>query len=317
MEQQNSLQKLNEPIFSRKKSLLTVSQYAARQGVSAGVVQECAKLGVVQIRKHKDKTFIVDLPLDTYKIVKQPDTLSPEAIDSTLCANKITELVSKIFKPEGEIKVLPAETKRKEDRKNSRTHLAGIKPAPAESPFSRPQHKEPATIPDLQLFADPPLLLAKQERGQSVGFRIPFSRGLAESIKSVSVWKLVSVVAVTAFVISICAYVWVSIDRKIQQQKLQQAYDSINKLMTKYDETRQQARLYEFDMMSWRSEAEQSKKAMLSTESELQNTRKNLAETRKDLADIQQYNNEMLKDLNEQITKIRSRVQNAGEQPAQ
>jgi hypothetical protein len=330
MEQQNSLQKLNEPIFSRKKSLLTVSQYAARQGVSTGVVQECAKLGVVQVRKHKDKTFIVDLPLDTYKIIKQQDSLSSETIDSTLCANKITELVNKIFKPEGETKVLPAETKRKEDRKNSRTHLAGIKPAPAESSFSQPQHKEPATIPDLQLFADPSLLLArrpdsrretrgqaKQERGQSAGFRIPFSRGLAESIKSVSVWKLVSIAAAAAFAISLCAYVWVSIDRKIQQQKLQQAYDSINKLMSKYEETRQQARLYEFDMMSWRSEAEQSKKALLSTESELQNTRKNLSETRKDLEGMQQYNNEMLKDLNEQITKIRSRIPNTGEQPAQ
>jgi uncharacterized coiled-coil DUF342 family protein len=107
--------------------------------------------------------------------------------------------------------------------------------------------------------------------------------------------------------------VWVSIDRKIQQQKLQQAYDSINKLMSKYEETRQQARLYEFDMMSWRSEAEQSKKALLSTESELQNTRKNLSETRKDLEGMQQYNNEMLKDLNEQITKIRSRIPIAGE----
>ena len=78
MEQQNSLNKLNEPIFSRKKSLLTVGQYAARQGVSAGVVQECARLGVVQVRKHKNKTFIVDLPLDTYKIIKQQDSPSSE-----------------------------------------------------------------------------------------------------------------------------------------------------------------------------------------------------------------------------------------------
>jgi septal ring factor EnvC (AmiA/AmiB activator) len=178
----------------------------------------------------------------------------------------------------------------------------------------------------LQLFADPPLLLArrpdsrretrgqaKQERGQPARFRIPLLRGLTESIKSVSVWKLASVVAAAAFVISLCAYSWVSIDRKIQKQKLQQAYESINKLVTKYEETRQQARLYEFDMMSWRSEAEQSKRALLSTESELQNARKNLSETRKDLDNMQQYNNETLKDLNEQITKIRSRIPIAGE----
>ena len=77
-----------------------------------------------------------------------------------------------------------------------------------------------------------------------------------------------------AFVISICAYAWVSIDRKIQQQKLQQAYESINKLITKYEDARQQARLYEFDMMNWRSEAEQSKKALIDSEAELQNVKK-------------------------------------------
>ena len=86
-----------EPIFSRKKNLLSVGQYASRQGVSTGIVQEAARLGVVQVRKHKDKTFIVDLPLDTYKMLKQPDWGNSDGVDTTVGANKISELVNRIF----------------------------------------------------------------------------------------------------------------------------------------------------------------------------------------------------------------------------
>jgi uncharacterized coiled-coil DUF342 family protein len=102
-------------------------------------------------------------------------------------------------------------------------------------------------------------------------------------------------------------------DRKIKQEKLQQAYESINKLMTKYEDTRQQARLYEFDMMGWRSEAERSKNALMNSETELQNVRKSLYEARKDLETTQQYNTETLKELNEKISRIRSYIPQVSE----
>jgi uncharacterized FlaG/YvyC family protein len=317
MEQQDSASKLNEPIFSRKKSLLTVGQYAARQGVSAGIVQECARLGVVQVRKHKDKTFIVDLPLDIYKIIKQQDSQSSEEVDVSSCANKITDLVTRIFQPDNESQLLPAEIERTQDKKNSRPNLFETKPVHAESSFPQPQHKEPDTIPNLKLFAEEKKRTAagkNKNESAAGGFRIPLLRSITESIRAISVWKLSFAFVAAAFVVSICAYAWVNMNRKIQQEKLQQAYESINKLMTKYEDARQQARLYEFDMMNWRSEAERSKNAMMNSETELQNVRKSLYETRKDLETMQQYNTEAIKELNEKITKIRTHIPNTGEQ---
>ena len=311
MEQQDGLNKLKEPIFSRKKSLLTVGQYAVRQGVSAGVVQECARLGVVQVRKHKDKTFIVDLPLDTYKIIKQQDSPSSEAVNTEFCANKITGLVNRIFQSDNQTQFLPAETKRAESKKNSGRKIIETNPVPAELSFPQPWHKGSDTIPDLQLFAEEKnkALQTENKIEPDIGrFRVPFPRSLIESVRAVSVWKLSFVLVTVAFIISICAYAWVSIDRKMQQQKLQQAYESIGKLMTKYEDTRQKARLYEFDMTNWRSEAEQSKKALIDSEAELQDAKEKLYETRKDFQTMQQYNAETLKELNEQISKIRSRI---------
>ncbi|MGA2916880.1 MAG: hypothetical protein ABSE89_12725 [Sedimentisphaerales bacterium] len=323
MEQQNSVDKLtsassveaSEPIFTRKKTLLTVGQYAARQGVSAGIVQECTKLGTVQVRKHKDKTFIVDLPLDTYKILKQQDSPS-ETIDSTLCANKITELVNRIFKPDSDIKGLPTTNKTIEAGEDS----SDTKPVSSDLSASPAQLENLQAIPDLQLFAEKETKVINDKNNIELpdsGFRVPPMRNVTDTIRSVSIWKMSFAFAAVAFALSFIAYTTLSIERKNQQQKLQQAYDSIDKLMTKYEQTRQQARVAEFDMLTWQSEAEQAKKALLNTENELQNTRQSLFETKKDLQNTQQYNNEKLKELNEQVTKIREHIPAVAEQPAQ
>ena len=126
----NEKSSFNEPIFSRKKSLVTMQQYATSQGVSAGIVQECAKLGVVQVRKHKDKTFIVDLPLDAYKNLHQPDEQKPEPIDTVAEAQKITGLINKILQPV------------------QNTQAATAKPVEREI-----KTIEPAKVPDLNLYA--------------------------------------------------------------------------------------------------------------------------------------------------------------------
>jgi hypothetical protein len=317
----------NEPIFSRKKSLLTVGQYAVRQGVSAGIVQECARLGVVQVRKHRDKTFIVDLPLDIYKIIKQQDSQSPEDVDVSSCTDKITDLVNRIFQP--------AVTVREHGESDDILQLS-----PAESSFIQSHlppsplllakqerrrvgaagHKEPDTIPDLHLFAEEQ---DRIETGKNTNefaadrFRIPLLRSISESIRVVSARKLSFILMTAAVAASLFAYVWVNTDRKTQQEKLRQAYESINKLSTRYEDTRQQARLYEFDMMSWRAEAQRSKNALTNSETELQSVRRNLYEARKDLENMRQYNTEALKELNEKITKIRSHIPNAGTQPAE
>lgn len=55
-----------------KRALLPIEKYAAREGVSEGIVEECGKLGIVQIRKYKDKVFVVDIPLSPYSVFTKP-----------------------------------------------------------------------------------------------------------------------------------------------------------------------------------------------------------------------------------------------------
>jgi hypothetical protein len=47
-------------------ALVSVEEYAAKEGVSTELIEACALAGVVQTRRHKGKTFVVDHPLTPY-----------------------------------------------------------------------------------------------------------------------------------------------------------------------------------------------------------------------------------------------------------
>lgn len=49
-----------------KRPLVPIEEYVAREGISPSVVQEYRQLGIVQIRKHKGRTFVIDVPIDPY-----------------------------------------------------------------------------------------------------------------------------------------------------------------------------------------------------------------------------------------------------------
>ncbi|MFA6186330.1 MAG: hypothetical protein WC770_03835 [Phycisphaerae bacterium] len=277
----HDLQAAKEPIFSRKKNLLSVGQYASRQGVSTGIVQEAARLGVVQVRKHKDKTFIVDLPLDTYKMLKQPDWGSSEGVDTTAGANKISELVNRIFQSDSVLE--------KSLKKSAALPAKNV--GHAADAVARPQITAPAVIPDLRLFAEEESnakAATRQVEDELVNFRVPFFRGVMDSTRTMPRWKVNTIVVAMAAAIIACVFTYTVINRKIQQEKLHQAYENIGKLMTEYENAKQKAQMYEFDALSLRSEAERSKKALLGSENELNEVRKRLYEARKDLQSSQQ-----------------------------
>lgn len=55
------------------RNLLPIDKYAAREGVSKDIVEECGKVGLVQIRKHKGKTFVVDVRKTIFDEVAETD----------------------------------------------------------------------------------------------------------------------------------------------------------------------------------------------------------------------------------------------------
>jgi methyl-accepting chemotaxis protein len=54
------------PRLQLERPLVPIDEFAASEGVSRSAIEDWAKLGLVQIRKHKGKTFIVDVPPGPY-----------------------------------------------------------------------------------------------------------------------------------------------------------------------------------------------------------------------------------------------------------
>jgi methyl-accepting chemotaxis protein len=54
------------PRLQLKRPLVLIDEFAAREGVSRSAIEDWAKLGLVQIRRHKGETFVVDVPPAPY-----------------------------------------------------------------------------------------------------------------------------------------------------------------------------------------------------------------------------------------------------------
>ena len=86
------------PILQLKRPLLPIDQYAAREGISTGILEQCGKLGIVQIRKHKGRSYVVDVPITPNMPELVGDPAKP--IDKAERARRIAELVKKAFPAE-------------------------------------------------------------------------------------------------------------------------------------------------------------------------------------------------------------------------
>ncbi len=79
-----------------KRPLLPIDEYAAREGVSRDIVEECGQLGIVQIRKYRGKTFVVDVPLSPYRCASEASEKPIQPTDKTAHTKKTSELVQKV-----------------------------------------------------------------------------------------------------------------------------------------------------------------------------------------------------------------------------
>ncbi len=48
------------------RRLIEISEYAEREGITSQDVRKCSEIGIVQLRRHKDKTYVVDIPILSY-----------------------------------------------------------------------------------------------------------------------------------------------------------------------------------------------------------------------------------------------------------
>ncbi|UCE99991.1 MAG: hypothetical protein JSV82_02710 [Planctomycetota bacterium] len=84
------------PILQLKRALLPIDEYALREGISTEIIEKYAQLGIVQIRRFKDKIFVVDIPLSPYSSLSDAAKDALKLINNAAQPNKMSQLVQKI-----------------------------------------------------------------------------------------------------------------------------------------------------------------------------------------------------------------------------
>ncbi|MHC4254513.1 MAG: hypothetical protein ACYSUL_02695 [Planctomycetota bacterium] len=82
-----------EPILHVNRSLIPLEEYAEREGVSVSIVYECAKMGIVQIRKCREKSYVVDVPLSPHMATLQTKNGAISTNDSESTPKRLSQKI--------------------------------------------------------------------------------------------------------------------------------------------------------------------------------------------------------------------------------
>lgn len=149
------------PILQLKRPLLPIDQYAAREGVSTGILEQCGKLGIIQIRKHKGRTYVVDVPITPNMPELVGDPVKP--VDKAERARRIAELVKKAFSAEPPAAAPPKPKIAPDNTKKASKLYRDTADIFSNSPPAVPKSAKPLTVtaqfapPDSLKIADEPV----------------------------------------------------------------------------------------------------------------------------------------------------------------
>ncbi|MHC5073426.1 MAG: hypothetical protein ACYTFE_01215, partial [Planctomycetota bacterium] len=89
-----------EPVLQVKRSLLPLEEYARREGVSESIINKCNKLGIVQIRKCRGRSYVVDVPLSPHISHLESKARDGESSDENATPMRLCDKIKEFTNPE-------------------------------------------------------------------------------------------------------------------------------------------------------------------------------------------------------------------------
>jgi hypothetical protein len=90
----------NEPILHLNRSLIPLEEYAAREGVSVSIIYECDRMGIVQIRKYRGRSYVVDVPLSPHMAKLETKDGFGDHDDTVPASKSLSEKIKEFSAPE-------------------------------------------------------------------------------------------------------------------------------------------------------------------------------------------------------------------------
>lgn len=328
-------------ILQLKRSLLPIDEYAARKGLSREIIDKYGLLGIIQIRRYKGKTFVVDTPLSPYSCISQASKEAVKPRDKAAQAKKTSEPVQKIMpaaptekiKPDfgrvdqipGSIQVVHTETPRPSvqsaqlTRENNR----------AENSFESTQMQQPATLgiidkpkastnekilteilsepiqpPDWEIFegADEfPKLTETEEDVETEDDAEPVEILQDESKRA---WQFATICLIIFFVAAVFGNVWFYEDRQVQLAKLDLLYTDIQNTHHQATQANEEVENLKSKLAQSKTEVRQFRRELNTYSAEVKAIENELTQARQNLRTIHRVNAVAIERFNKQIEKL-------------
>jgi methyl-accepting chemotaxis protein len=297
------------PPLQLKRHLLPIDEYAAREGVSRGIIEECGKLGIIQIRRYKGETFVVDVPLSQYASMSESTAESGRLTDNAAQAQKISELVKEVI-PESF------------DITNELTESVNEIRCSEEV-------SEPIQTPELQtleMAAGPAELIDETVQADETPelVRVPQSNEfsldafMAAQARSKRIWKIAALSSIAVVFVVLFACFWLYLDRRVQLDKLEEAYARVQQSIDESTQANQRTEIFQdklantrtqigrlkSELDSSRAEAGRLKGELNNARTQVESVLDELTEAEQNFNAIQRHNAESLQQLKGQIRKL-------------
>ncbi len=282
------------PALQLKRTLLPIEEYSTRQGLSQEIIEECGKLGIVQVRKYKGKTFVVDVPLSPYQSCGKPLQL----VNRSTAVERRPELIrTTVVRP---------------------SKVAG-KSAAATDKITRMKSSPNAVrTPDLEtseITTEFPLHIGDitETKGTFKSAASPKEDDLrsdipAEQARPKRNWQITAVLSLIFLSAAVFVNLWLYVDWKIQTGNFEQAYTTIQKMRSNFTEADRQAETLRNEMNSSATELENLQNKLDMSNAEVKNLQDELKRARQNLETLKHRNSETGERLNKQIQELTTRL---------
>jgi len=316
-----------QPILQLERPLLPIDKYAAREGLTRGTVEECGRLGIVQLRKYKGKTYVVDVPLSPYHpayegapILQESHNLATQAtpkqtqtINKTIPAPKIPGLAQKETAAAHKIAGKPAKSNIESARGGS---------VLAKSMFCKASKIKKQLIEKIkhETRAKPWTGSNPPSAGypESMPKTAPIPRGgrpqfdiFTEQARAKRAWQVAAVSLIVCLCAAFFVGLWLYMNQKVHHSRLDQASASIQNVYDDSVRTSQQLATFQSKLvestaeLEWvKNELNNTKAETESVQAEVKSLRHEITKVRQGLEAIQQHNIAALEQLKEQFQQL-------------
>lgn len=322
-----------KPLLQLKRPLLPIDKYAAREGVTRRIVEEYGRLGVIQIRRYKGKTYVVDVPLSPYR----PDSEELQILqESSRQASSNTEKRSQPADRASQVRMIseltppnpprPAQKtilRQAQDGGQNRTISNSQKAIKPTKPNIKAVRAETSSGPAKNLFCKASKfsnkLIGKNQhkfihrssasapapnrQDRHHKFDNETKQAKPQRTRQIAVASLI-VCLFTAFITCL----WLYMNQNVHRGRLDQASASIQNVYDDVVRTNQQLATLQGKIIESTAEIEWIKNELNNSKTESESMRNDLTGFKRSLDTIQQYNNAALGQLREQLQQITTQL---------